>query len=316
MTHRIVSLLASGTEIVAGLGLENHLVGISHECDFPPDLMDRPRVSRPRFDPASLSSGQIDAAVRDAMAEHGSVYQLDAATLARLDPDLILTQAVCEVCAVPSSGVRETVRELGLEATVLSLDAHTIGDIMATVRVVAASAGVPERGEAYASALEARLMAVRSAVAEAERPRVLAMEWLDPPFVPGHWVPEMIEAAGAVCLAGKVGRPSAQAEWADLAGLDPDVLVVMPCGYGLDAAREDADRHTDRLLAVAPRAIAANRAWVVDASSYFNRSGPRVADGVDILAGLLHPDRCAAPPAETADRWRPGSAATGDARSR
>jgi iron complex transport system substrate-binding protein len=306
MAERIVSLLASGTEIVDALGLGRRLVGISHECDYPPALLDRPRLSRPRFEPAGLSSGDIDRAVRQAMAEYGSVYEVDGELLARLEPDLVLTQAVCEVCAVPTPGVRDVVRERGLEAEVLSLDAHTLDDILGTVRAVARSAGESRRGERATAGLQARLAAVRDAVAHADRPRVLAVEWLDPPFLPGHWVPEMIEAAGGVCVAGEPGRRSEQTGWDSLAGLDPDVLIVMPCGYGLEAARRDAELHADRLAAVAGRAIREGRAWVVDASSYFNRSGPRVVDGVEILAGILHPgrwplpDRAAAGPIRSA----------------
>jgi iron complex transport system substrate-binding protein len=306
MKDTIVSMLASGTEIVHGLGLGDRLVGISHECDFPPELLDRPRVSRPRFDPGRLSSGEIDRAVRQAMAEHGSVYELDERVLAELDPGLILSQAVCEVCAVPTPGVQEAVRSLGLGARVLSLDAHTMGDILGTVREVGRAAGEESRVERYAAELAERLRTVREAVGKLERPRVLAVEWLDPPFVPGHWVPEMIEMAGGVCVAGEVGRPSREVTWEDLTGLDPDVLLVMPCGYGLEAARADADAHADRLLDVADRAITTGRSFVVDASSYFNRSGPRAVTGVEILVGLLHPGHWPAPVVGAAAAWRPG----------
>lgn len=310
MTNRIVSLLASGTEIVSALGLGDRVVGISHECDYPPGVLDRPRVSRPRFDPEGLDSGAIDRAVRAAMAEHGSVYRVDDDLLAELEPDLVLTQAVCEVCAVPTPGVRDTVARLGLGATVLSLDAHTLDDILVTIRQVADAAGVSEQGAAYVAELRGRLDRVRAAVAGAARPRVLGIEWLDPPFMPGHWVPEMIEAAGGECLVGESGARSREMSWAELEGLDPDVLLIMPCGYGLDASRADADSVADRLSAVAPRAVAEGRAYVVDGSSYMNRSGPRAIDGVEILAGLFHgPEsggRFPAPPAGTAAVW-PGA---------
>jgi iron complex transport system substrate-binding protein len=304
--ERIVSLLASGTEIVDALGLGDRLVGISHECDHPPGLLDRPRVSRPRFDPEGLDSGAIDRAVRQAMAEHGSVYAVDAEKLAALRPSLILTQAVCEVCAVPTPGVREVVERLDLAADVLSLDAHTLDDILETIRQVADAAEVPERGAAVTNELAGRLRRVREAVVGEDRPRLLAIEWLDPPFTPGHWVPEMIAAAGASCLAGSAGSRSEETTWEALEGLDPDVLVIMPCGYDLEASRRDADRQAPRLVATAPRAVEAGRAFVVDGSSYFNRSGPRVVDGVELLAGLLHPSSWPPPDPAAAAVWRPG----------
>lgn len=288
---RIASLLATGTEIVAALGLSDRLVAISHECDYPPNVLDRPRVSRPRFDPEGLDSAGIDRAVRDAMATHGSVYAIDADRLAASRPDLILTQALCEVCAVPAPGVKQVVADRDLDARVLSLDAHTLGDIIRSVRTVAGAAGVDHEGESLATRLEGRLDAVAAAVRGAHRPRVLAIEWLDPPFAPGHWVPEQIERAGGECLVGEVGARSREMDWSALEGLDPDVLLVMPCGYDLDAARADADAHADRLVPLASRAVEEGRAFVLDGSAYFNRSGPRAVDGVEILAGLLHPDR-------------------------
>ena len=302
---RIVSLLASGTEIVDALGLGERLVGISHECDHPPHLLDRPRVSRPRFDPEGLSSGEIDAAVRRAMAEHGSVYEIDEAVLETLAPDIIITQAVCEVCAVPTGGVREVLGTRGIEAEVVSLDAHTIDDILASLTQVARAAGSPEIAQDAGGPLRRRLDAVRAAVRDADPPRVLGIEWFDPPFAPGHWVPEMVELAGGRNLLGEAGQPSREVSWDEVGGLDPDALLLMPCGYGIDASRADADAHAERLGEVAPRAISEGSAWVVDASSYFNRSGPRFVTGVEILGGLLHPDRLPAPDGTAAAVWRP-----------
>ncbi len=287
---RIASLLASATEMVCALGLEDRLVAISHECDYPPEVLDRPRVSRPRFDPARMSSGAIDAAVREAMAAHGSVYELDAEALRKAAPDLILTQEVCEVCAVPTSLAHQAARALGTSPRVLSLDSHTIADIMRSIEQVAEAAGVKDGGQAVVHGIVERLESVRGRVAGRPRPRVLAVEWLEPPFVPGHWCPEMVELAGGENLFGTAGQRSQVVEWDTLNSADPDVLIVMPCGYGLDSSRAEADKHADRLRAVAPRAIETGRAWVVDASSYFNRSGPRVVDGVEILGATLHPD--------------------------
>ena len=299
----VVSLLASATEIVCALGLSDQLVAISHECDYPPDILQRPRLSRARFDPAGLSSGEVDRAVRTAMQEHGSVYQVDEDALAALEPGFILTQAVCEVCAVPTPGVRELVRFRGLSSQVLSLDAHTVEEILDTILQVGAALGEPDRAQVLVQGYRQRLDRVAHAVAGESKPRVLAIEWLDPPFAPGHWVPEMVTLAGGINLAGEAGRHSTQLSWSELAGQDPDVLVIMPCGYGLDASRADAERHREQLRRIAPRAVLQGRAFIVDGSSYFNRSGPRVIDGIEIMAGLLHPGVVPAPAASAAMAW-------------
>ena len=286
---RIVSMLSSATEIVHALGLGDRLAGISHECDWPPEALRLPRLSRSRFDPAGLTSGQIDAEVRRCMREYGSVYQVDVEAMRRLAPDVVLTQAVCEVCAVPTGSVDEAVAQLDAPPRVVSLDAHTLDGILATVRQVADAAGEPARGQAAVARLRARIDRVRSAVAGRPRPRVLALEWLDPPFAPGHWVPEMVEVAGGENLLGEPGAPSVEVPWARAADRDPDRLLLVPCGYDLAHARADADRSRERLHALAPAAVDAGRA-AVGHSAFFSRSGPRVVDGIETLAAWLHPD--------------------------
>jgi len=301
---RIVSLLSSATEIVYALGLQNHLVGISHECDYPPEALRLPRLSRSRFDPTGLDSGAIDRAVRQAMQEHGSVYEVDAEALARLRPDVILTQAVCEVCAVPTGSVEAAVAALPEQPQVVSLDAHTLEGIFHTVQQVADAAGAAEVGRRTVEDLRGRVERVREAVAGSLRPRVLALEWLDPPFAPGHWVPEMIELAGGENLWGKAGAASRQGEWAEVERLDPDVLLLLPCGFGLAAAREDAERHRDVLGRVAARALRGDAAWLGEAA-YFSRSGPRVVEGIEALAAVLHPEHApAGAAAGRLVRWR------------
>lgn len=312
---RIASLLASATEIVYGLGLGDDVVAISHECDYPVEALGKPRLSRPRVDPARLTSRDIDAAVRDAMVRHGSVYELDEERLRTVAPDLILTQAVCEVCAVPTSLAERAAAVLDGRPRILSLDSHTIDQVLDSVQAVGDAAGVPERARAYVAALRARMAAVADRVADAARPRVLAVEWLDPPFVPGHWTPQVIQVAGGENLLGTAGGPSRQVSWEELTGLDPDVLLVMPCGYRLDRAAGDADRYAARLIGVAPRAVAAGRAVVLNGSDYFNRSGPRMVDGIEILGAVLHPERFpGAALAGKAAVWKPdrerGSGAT------
>ncbi|CAN5662509.1 cobalamin-binding protein [soil metagenome] len=300
---RIASFLASGTEIAVALGLQDSIVAISHECDWPPEVLRRPRISRPRFEPAGLSSGEIDRSLREAMADHGSVYIVDDALLEELAPDVVLTQAVCEVCAVPTPGVRDVLERRGIDAAVVSLDAHTIRDILDSIIQVGAAVGAEGQAADVVHALVSRIDVVRAAVAGAPRPRVLAIEWLDPPFTPGHWLPEMIDVAGGESIVGTPGGHSREQSWEALDGMDPDVLIVMPCGYDLDATKRDADAAAARLRQVAPRAVESSRAFIVDGSAYFNRSGPRFVDGIEILAVLLHPDRFASPDPATAAVW-------------
>jgi len=287
---RIASLLPSATEIVCALGLEDRLVGVSHSCDHPSPICSKPRLTRPRFPLDGLSSGEIDAAVRQALREFGSVYEVDTERLAAVAPDLLLTQGVCEVCAVPTRDAEAAALALGSCPSVLALDAHDIAAVLATIRLVGRAGDVPERAEQCVRDIERRIAAVQARVASRPAPRVLALEWLDPPFVPGHWVPEMVALAGGTLLCGVAGRPSFAVRWEELAGLDPDVLLVMPCGFDLAAARADADRYRASLCAVAPRAIRSGRAYAVDATAHFSRPGPRVADGVELLGALFHPD--------------------------
>jgi len=222
------------------------------------------------------------------LRDHGSVYELDLAGIAAAAPDLVITQGICDVCAVPEHQAVAALAQLPSAPRVLTLDAHDLAAIMAGIRAVGAATGAEHQAEERASSLEQRITTVRARAPGRPRPRVLALEWLDPPYVPGHWVPEMIDAAGGNLVAGIARRPSSRMEWGELAALDPDVLLVMPCGMGLEAARREAESQRGRLQQVAGRAIACGRAYVVDASSYFSRSGPRVADGVEILAALLY----------------------------
>ena len=298
VADRIVSLLPSATEIVCALGLAHHLVGVSHSCDHPPLIRSKPRLTRARFPLDGLSSGEMDAAVRQALREFGSVYEVDNERLAAVAPDLLLTQGVCEVCAVPTRDAEAAALALVACPTVLALDAHDITGVLATIRLVGHAGGVPERAERCVRDIERRIAAVRARVEGRPVARVLALEWLDPPFVPGHWVPEMVALAGGTLLRGVSGRPSFAVQWAELVGLDPDVLLVMPCGFELAAARADADACRAPLDAVAPRAVRSGRAYAVDATAHFSRPGPRVADGVELLGALFHPDTFPGAPLE------------------
>lgn len=276
---RIVSLLPSATEIVCALGLEDQLVGISHSCDFPETISDRPRLSRPRYDAHGLSSAEIDAAVRAAYRDYGSVYEIDVAAIEALHPDLILTQGICDVCAVPEKQVLASFPD----AQVLTLDAHDLAAIFASIRDVGCATAVSDRAEQLIADMKRRIAAVRERVAGRPRPRVLALEWLDPPYVPGHWVPELIDAAGGALLAGTARRSSYRMEWAELQALVPDIVLIMPCGFDLDETRREATRCRNELQALG------GRTQVLDASAYFSRSGPRVVDGLEILASAIFP---------------------------
>ena len=277
-SSRIVSLLPSATEIVCALGLEDRLVGISHSCDYPERIANRPRLTRPRTSLEGLSSGEIDAAVRAALRDHGSVYEIDIDGLKALEPDLILTQGICDVCAVPESQVITSI----VGTQVLTLDAHDLAAIFASIRDVGCATGAVEQAEDCVADMERRISAVRARVAH-PRPRVLALEWLDPPYVPGHWVAELIAAAGGDLVAGAAGRPSYRMEWSELRALDPDILLMMPCGFNLAETRREAERYDDVLRGLAPRV------HLLDASAYFSRSGPRVVDGLEMLASAIFP---------------------------
>jgi iron complex transport system substrate-binding protein len=287
---RIVSLLPSATEIVCALGLGDQLVGVSHSCDYPAAVTHLPRLTRPRMSLDGMSGGGIDAAVREMLREHGSVYQLDVERIEALAPDLVLTQGICDVCAVPERQTVAALASVASRPTVLTLDAHDLKAILAGIRDVGRAVDAAPSADACVGEIERRIERVAARVAGRPRPRVLALEWLDPPYAPGHWVPELVRLAGGDLIAGVARRPSYRMAWEDLRSTDPDLLLLMPCGFGLAETRREAERHRSELRRVAARASAAGRAYALDASAYFSRSGPRVVDGLEVLAALLHPD--------------------------
>jgi iron complex transport system substrate-binding protein len=278
---RICSLLPSATEIVAQLGLTEALVGVSEECDWPPEVRRLPVVTASRVDPTSLTSAEIDGAVREAVADGRSLYALDEQLLADLSPDVIITQDLCSVCAVSGSDVATL---CPVDAEVISLNPGTLDGIAASVESLASRLGVPEQGESLAASMRATIDEVRQAVAGRPRRRVFVAEWTDPPFVAGHWVPEMVEAAGGEDVLGRAAEPSYPTTWAEVAALEPELVVVAACGFDAQRAAEEA-----RDLDLPAPAVA------VDANAYYSRPAPRVADGVRQLGFLLHPDACADP---------------------
>src|SRR5215216_2401169 len=286
---RIASLVPSATELLFALGLGDRVAAVTHECDYPPGAEQLPHLTRSVI-PEGLEAAEIDAAVRERTGRGEALYELDESTLEELDVDLIVTQAVCEVCAVSFDDVRAVAERLPTQPQVISLDPSTLGEVLADVPRLAQAAGVEEAGEHLAEDAAARIAAVERAVDGAPRPRVAALEWLDPIYIGGHWVPQMIELAGGEDVLGLPGERSRTVEWAEVAAAAPEVVVAMPCGYYAEQAAAEAVRHRERLAALRARVVA------VDAAAYFSRPGPRLVDGIELLGHLLHPDLVAAPP--------------------
>jgi iron complex transport system substrate-binding protein len=287
---KIVSLLPSATEIVCALGLENDLAGITHECDHPPSVAGRPAVTASRISHETMSSLEIDHAVRSQLDGHGSIYDLDNKLLESINPDLILTQELCDVCAVSYQTVQRAAKIYAAAARIVSLEPNTIGDIFDNVRTVGELTGTAERAAEVVTSLGKRLDDIRERTANVEtRPRVFMLEWLEPPFAPGHWVPEQVEIAGGICLLGEAGRPSVTTTFDAVREAAPGIIVLIPCGYYIG----DILRQLD--LTVFPSnwrdipAVQNSEVWAVDATSYFSRPAPRVVDGVEILAKIFHP---------------------------
>lgn len=287
---RIASLVPSATEMLFALGLGSDVVAVTHECDHPASVTDLPRLTRSMI-PAGLDAAEVDAVVRERVGAGQSLYALDSEALAQLDVDLIVTQQVCAVCAVSSDDVRALAAELPSRPKVLSLDPSTLAEVLDDAPRLGAIAGAPEAGTALRESLRNRMDAVSAAVRGAEKRRVAALEWLDPVYTGGHWVPEMIAAAGGIDALGTApGERSRVISWDQVASSRPDVVVVMPCGLYAPEAEREALRHHDGL-----RELGAAEIHAVDAASSFSRPGPRLADGVELLGHLLHPSLVGAP---------------------
>ena len=286
---RIVSLIPSATEILFALGLGEEICGVSHECDFPAAARTKRVVVHPRI-PEGLPAAEIERRVREYVARGESLYVVDAAALAELDPDVIITQDLCHVCAATPDDLAAALNGLARMPRILTLDPQSLGDVYENIHRVAEAAGrAPEAGRVVA-ALQNRVAAVERAVAGRARPRVLCLEWLDPPYPGGHWVPEMVALAGGVDVLGQVRVPSVPVAWDAVLATQPDIAVIMPCGYGAEkAAVEYAAAPFPKGWPDLP-AVRAGKVFCVDGSSYYSRSGPRLVDGIEILAGLLHPE--------------------------
>lgn len=287
---RIVSLVPNGTEILFALGAGDEVVGVSHECDYPEEARTRPILTGSALSPG-MSAAEVDAAVAAQVGNGLSLYTLDEARIAALAPDLIVTQELCPVCAVSTGQVGDAVRPLPRCPELLSLDPRTLAGVFADIARVGAATGRTAAAEELLAGLERRLAAVDAGVDGLPRPRVLALEWLDPPFAGGHWVPEMIERAGGIDAVARPGDASARLTWSEVAAADPDVIAVMPCGFDAAGAREQIallENSADRPEWRALRAVRDGRVYPVDANGCFSRPGPRLVDGIETLALCFH----------------------------
>jgi len=278
---RLVSLLPSATEIVYALGLGEQLVGVTFECDEPPGARTDKTVVVGGRDTSGMTPGQIDEYVRIQMASGADLYTLHERALADLEPDLILTQDLCRVCALPSGQIENALDYLGCRAEVLSLDPRSLDEVLDSILEVGARTGVPERAERLTAGLRARRDRITASVAGRPRPRVAVVEWVDPPFAAGHWIPDLVTAAGGEPVAARPGVPSVPATWDEVGAEAPDIVLVAPCGYHLPGAVEQA-----RLAA---RALPGLPVWAIDADSIVVRPGPRLISGVEAIAAVLHP---------------------------
>jgi len=287
---RIVSLLPAATEIADALGLMDQVVGVSHECDFPEQASQRPRVTRCAIHDAKLASREVDERVRRALRDNGSIYTIDESLLQTLQPDVILTQKLCDVCAVGYGTVAKLAQTLPVPPRLVNLQPTSVADIFDDIRRVAHACDAHEHAETLVASLSQRVENVRERAATIpDRPRCFLMEWVDPPFCSGHWGPELVEIAGGYDSLGRKHQPSAQIEWQRVLDARPEIIVLALCGYDIGRARRDYE-----LLRRFPGfnsipAVDSGQVYVVNASSYFARPGPRIVDSLEILAGILHP---------------------------
>ena len=290
MVHRIVSLLPAATEICGALGLIDNVVGVSHECDFPVEANEKPRVTHCPVHKAGLTSREVDDWVRRALHQNGTIYRIDEPLLRELRPDVILTQKLCDVCAVGYGTVAKLAETLPGPPQVVNLEPSSLSDIIENIRRVAEKCGVIERANNLVADLSRRVETVRERAARLRaRPRCFLMEWVDPPFCSGHWGPELVEIAGGIDPLGRKHQPSVEIKREAVLNMKPQVIVLALCGYNVERARRDYD-----ILKRFPEfdslpAARDGRIHIVDAGAYFSRPGPRIVDSVEILAGILHP---------------------------
>ena len=288
---RIVSLLPAATEIVSALGLAGSLAGVSHECDFPAEAAAKPRVTRCLFDTAELPSDEIDRLVAETLASSGTIYALDEPLLRRLAPDVILTQRLCDVCAVGYGSVARMAATLPGAPRIVNLEPSSLAEVFGDIRSVAAATGAAAAGERLVEELTARMDFIGDRIdAAVRRPRCFLMEWIDPPFSAGHWNPELVALAGGEEPLGRPGQHSARIEWEGVVKAQPEVMVVSCCGHSIERMRRDIPILKSYAGWAGLPAVRAGRVYAVDGNAYFTRPGPRLIEGLEILAGILHPE--------------------------
>jgi iron complex transport system substrate-binding protein len=288
---RIVSLVPSATEMLFALGVGDEVTAVTHECDHPAEALGLPKVTRDVIGPG-LPPDEIDRAVRTLTEQGRSIYELDEEALRRLQPDLIVTQALCTVCAVSYDDVRAVADRLDSRPEVVSLDPHTLGEMLGDVRTLAQATDRKDAGVDLVQDAASRVDRVRLATRAVEPVTVVALEWLDPVFVAGHWTPQLIEYAGGLDVLGMPGEPSERRSWDEVRAARPEVVIVMPCGYDAERALEEAYDYGEEL-----ESLGARRVVAVDAAAYFSRPGPRLVDGLELLGHILHPERLPEAPA-------------------
>lgn len=300
---RIVSLVPSATEMLFALGLGSDVIAVTHECDYPDAARELPRVTRDVL-PAGLTSAEIDAAVKQRTLAGESIYELDTELLRDLRPDLIVTQALCSVCAVSYDDVRRIATEIETHPRVISLDPQTVGEVLGDARTLAQATDRKDAAVELVRDASSRIDRIRLATRGVRRrPRVAALEWLDPPFAAGHWVPQLIDYAGGEDVLGFPGERSEERSWEEVRIARPDVLIVMPCGFDAELSYREAEMHRDQLASVGTGEVVA-----VDAAAFFSRPGPRIVDGLELLAHILHPELVPEAPRQalTIDLWPDG----------
>lgn len=289
---RVVSLLPAATEILAALGLMEQLVGVSHDCDFPPSILAKPQVTSCEVAGDQFSSAEVDRWVSERLARGEELFSLDEQALRTLQPDLILSQALCAVCAPGYETVAELAEKLPGQPQVVNLEAATLEQILKSIHQVADLMGVSDKGAQLVQALRERIAEVRRLVEQetTDRPRAAVLEWLEPVYCGGHWTPELIEIAGGVNVLGRKGKPSVQKTWHDVAAAEPEKLAIACCGQSAQRALRDWERLKDRLEVKSVAAVQQGCVYLVDGNAYFNRPGPRIVDSLEILAEILHPE--------------------------